>query len=160
MRAGNVIGIGVFGRNGGEQVWKEIRGSEWIAGRGIVVMAAVSRRRVRDAGFRIRLPHLGRHSCGLSRAAYVHSVFVVTHLTRFDHAHYTFACWIQGVLRYWFEGVQVELTDARGGVTKYIILSSEHPAARSDRISEASRVYSSVALLCILTRLQQLTRAQ
>jgi len=55
--------------------------------RGIIVMAAVSRRRVRDAGFHICLPHLARHSCGLSRATFVHSVSIcVTHLTRFDHA--------------------------------------------------------------------------
>ena len=37
MHAGNVIGIGVFGRNGGEQVWKEIRGPEWIARQGVAV---------------------------------------------------------------------------------------------------------------------------
>jgi hypothetical protein len=35
-------------------------------------------------------------------------------------------------------------------------MECEHPAARSDRISEASRLYSLVALVCILTRLQQL----
>jgi hypothetical protein len=46
--------------------------------------------------------------------------------------------------------------DAESALDKIYYMEYEHPAARSDQISEASQVYSSVALTCILMHLQQL----
>src|ERR1700729_2677206 len=97
---------------------------EWIVGWGIVIMTAVSCHRVQDTGFHIHLSSSREafmqafKSCICSFGFYLHHSF--DSLQSIITLVHTLACWIQGVQSYWFKGVHTELTDARGGVTRYI----------------------------------------
>ena len=98
--------------------------------------------RVRDAGFRIVYPYLARHSCRLSSFQEPHCSFYFYLCHAFDSLRScssTFACWIQG-----YEGISSRecISSLRMlECDKIYYMKYEHPAARSDRISEA-RAYA------------------
>ena len=64
-------------------------------------------------------PGLSMCSCGLSRAAFVHSISVVTHFGSLQSRSFTHS--LVGFRGCEDIGLSIELTDAQGGVTIYFI---------------------------------------